>query len=277
MKNTLKILSLIGLLIPSVQAMEIMHPFEATDEQIKVCTYCPETLYRSPIKVSFMIQGDSLRGETVRVTCSDARSVLLTHNWHGEFCKETYAVMPGSNTKTLEEPSYVDYNNLPNCYDAFKERRGSDNTNLNQPAKLVKTYNFGEAVNLNGVSIKVEETENQDVWKSNSSEWAAEFDFYPWSPGVLSHMALNKDVKNESSLFFEINGNIAGVSVAKFSSIHPYQTLIASTDFEEAMRPSYGQFATVCYDGKFKENPNSLFSRLDRRQNTRKPISPYQS
>jgi hypothetical protein len=77
-------------------------------------------------------------------------------------------------------------------------------------------------------------------------------------------MCENKDVKNESSLLFEIQGYTAGTSLPKFSSIHPYMTLIELTNNEEALRPK-GEFATVCYDGKFKESP-SLYNKLQNKK-----------
>ncbi len=288
MRNKLGILCLTALLNISAQATELKHPFEPTDDQIDVCNYCPKTLYRSPIKVAFSVKGNDLRGETVCITGSDARSVLLPHNWYGgKFCEEAYAVMPGAKIKNLEEPEYVNYNdsrfsrppvnrisgakilptgkdtyNLPNCYDnIFGIQMGYENIGLDETSKIVKTYNFGNASNLNGVSIKIGDPEAQNIWSYGCNEWSAEFDFYPWSPGVLSYSFKNEDWKNKSFLCFEIEGYIAGISLPKHSSIHPYLVLINSTDFKEALMPDRGGFATVCFDGNFK-NTNSLYNRL---------------
>ena len=197
--------------------------------------------------------------------------------------------MPGAKIKTLEDPEYVNHNDsrfsrppvnlftgakilpkgegtysLPNCYDNIfgtqmgpKEMIDTVMGVLDETSKIVRAYNFGNARNLNGVSMKIEEADDQDIWKFGLNEWSANFDFYPWSPGVLRHMGLNEDCKNGSSLCFEIEGNIAGISFPKHASIHPYLKLIESTNFEEALLPDRGSFATICFDGKFKENLNT--------------------
>jgi hypothetical protein len=255
MKNTFKTMALIGFFSVNAQATQgLDHPFQASEEQINGCTYCPQNLYRDPIKVAFIVKGDELRDESVRITCSDARSVLLPHKPHGSFAQETYAVMPGGNMKSLDQPIYLNYNQLPTCYEAFKPLKIFESMQNEEKSKLVKTYNFGSARNLNGVSVKIEETQSQNLWTFWGGEWSAEFDFYPWMPGVIGSMCTHKDIKNESNLMFEIKGSIAGVSYPKLSSIHPYTALIDSTSRREALQSSGGEYATVCFGGNFKEN-----------------------
>lgn len=203
---------------------ESFHPYEATGKHLRTDKEII-TLYRVPLRLAVIFKGDALRGEKVRITCSDERSVLLSNN-KDDLYKKGCAVMPEKNIESFDIQKRVNYNKLPDCYNAFKCK----NINPDEPSRLVKTYGFGEARNLNGVSITIEETEDQTVWKYADSQWSANFVFFPWAPGVLSDTALTKDVQNPSSLRIEVRGDVFGLPRAKYD--HNYLYLQPETDGE---------------------------------------------
>jgi hypothetical protein len=226
------------------------HPFAATNEQIKRLNDYAEKIYRDPVKVYFTVQGDSLRCETVRITCSDARSVLLPSQSRA-FCEPVIAIMPEHNLANFEEQIPVVHYDLPSCYYAFQ----TPDHVADKKGKFVQTYNFGDTINLNGLSHKV--SKFSDIWTYNGQAWEATFDYYPWAPGILMYMSTNQDMKNESSLYFQIVGDIAGVTRSKFARNLTYNYLTQESA-EIVVEEEFKQDMNFTYNRYFRNNSNKL-------------------